>query len=162
MQEASEKANLIEMKSGYHGATYKTSMNPPAPDVSKNQKPPQSSSKIGFSGGKFKKRKFDKKFKGSEQPKQSQSPQSVQSSKPSPKPFGQNMGFRKFVECFHCGQLGHYQFQCPNWDKPKVGPKPARSKETVGDSAKNHCIFATLDQKQAEQQNSVIEAQGNT
>lgn len=31
----------------------------------------------------------------------------------------------------------------------------------MGDSAKNHRIFATLDQKQAEHQNSVIEAQGN-
>ena len=32
----------------------------------------------------------------------------------------------------------------------------------VGDSARNHHIFAILDQKQAEHQNMVIEAQGNT
>lgn len=58
--------------------------------------------------------------------------------------------------------MGHYQSQCPNWDRPKVGPRTARSEATVGDSAKNHRIFATLDQKQVEHQNSVIEAQDNT
>lgn len=84
MQEALERAKLIEMKSGYHGAAYKTSMNPPTPDVSKNPKPPQSSARSGFFGGRFKKRKFVKNSKVSEQPKQSQPPLSVQSSKPSP------------------------------------------------------------------------------
>ena len=57
------------------------------------------------------------------------------------------MGFRKSVECYYCGQLGHYQSKCPNWDKPKVGPKLARSEVIVGDSARNHHVFATLDQK---------------
>ena len=86
----------------------------------------------------------------------------MQNSVPSPNPSDQNMSFRKLVECFHCSQLGHYQSQCPNWDKPKVGLKPVRSEAIVGDSAKNHRIFATLEQKKAEHQNSVIEAQGNT
>ena len=31
----------------------------------------------------------------------------------------------------------------------------------IGDSTINHHVFATLDQKQAEHQNTVIEAQGN-
>ena len=66
MQEASKRAQLIEMKSGYHGDAYKTNMNPPTLDVSKNQKPPQSSAKSRFLGGKFKKRKLDKNSKGSE------------------------------------------------------------------------------------------------
>ena len=66
MQEASKWAKLIEMKSGYHGVAYKTSMNPPTPDVNKNLKPPQRSAKTGFSGGRFKKKKFDKNSKGSE------------------------------------------------------------------------------------------------
>ena len=96
-------SEVIEMKFGYHGNSYKTSMNPPTPNVSKSQKPPQSSSKLGFSGGKFKKRKFDKNSKGSEWPRPSQPPQSVQSNIPSPSPSGQNMGFRKSVECYHCG-----------------------------------------------------------
>ena len=66
MQEAFEWEKLIEMNSGYHGTSYKTSINPPNPNVSKSQKPPQSNSKSGFSSGKFKKRKFDKDSKGSE------------------------------------------------------------------------------------------------
>ena len=74
----------------------------------------------------------------------------MQSSKPSPNLPGQNSESRKSVVCFHCGQIGHYQSQCPNWDKLKVGPRPARSEATVGDSARNHHIFATLDQKKAE------------
>ena len=45
MQEASEQEKMIEMKSGYHGTSYKTIMNPPTLNVSKSQKPPQS--KIG-------------------------------------------------------------------------------------------------------------------
>ena len=61
---------------------------------------------------------------------------------------------------FSLWSTGAYQSQCPNWDKPRVGPRPARTEAIVGDSARNHRIFATLDQKQDEHQNSVIEAQG--
>ena len=60
------------MKLGYHGTSYKTSMNPPTPNVSTNQKPPKSGAISRFSGGKFKKRKFDKNSKGSEKPRPSQ------------------------------------------------------------------------------------------
>ena len=91
------------MKFGYHGTSYKTNMNPPTLNVSKSQKPSQNSSKIGFSGGKFKKRRFDKNSKGFEQPRSSQPPPSVQSNIPSPNLSGQNMGFRKSVECYHSG-----------------------------------------------------------
>ena len=52
-------------------------MNPPTPNVSTNQKPPKSGAISGFSSGKFKKRKFDRNSKGSEQPKPSQPSQSV-------------------------------------------------------------------------------------
>jgi hypothetical protein len=150
MQEASERAKLIEMKTGYHVAAYKSSMNLSTPEVSKSQKPPQSSAKFGVSSGKFKKRKFGKNTKGSDQPNLSQPLPSVQSSKPTINLPVQNSESKKNVVCFHCGQLGHYQSQCPNWDKPRVGPRSARSEATVGDSARNHRIFATLDKKQAE------------
>lgn len=52
-------------------------MDLPTSNVSKNQKPPQNSLKLGFSVGEFKKRKFDKNSKGSEWPRPSQPPQSV-------------------------------------------------------------------------------------
>lgn len=114
MQEASECAKMIEMKTRYHGAAYKSSMNPSTPDVSKSQKPPKGNAKFGVSSGKLKKRKFGKNAKGSDQPNQSLPLPSVQSSKPPINLPVQNLESKKNVVCFHCGQLGHYQSQCLN------------------------------------------------
>ena len=57
--------------------------------------------------------------------------------------------------------MGHLQWNCPLRGNNQGRSKASGSEATVGDSRRNHCIFATVDHNQAEHQNTVIETKGN-
>jgi hypothetical protein len=92
-------------------------------------------------------------------PPQSQNSQNLnkggyqQSSAPPAKNLGRNTG------CYSCGQQGHIAVRCPQRTN-LTNPNLAVSEPTVGDAGRSHRVFATVDHRQAEHQNTVIETSG--
>ena len=64
------------------------------------------------------------------------------------------------MECWHCGQLGHLQWNFCLKGNNQSKPRSSGSEATVVDSRRNHRIFATVDHNQLEHQNTIIEAKG--
>lgn len=52
------------------------------------------------------------------------------------------------------------QWNCPLKGNNQTKPRSSGSEATVGDSGRNHRIFATVDHNQAEHQSMIIEAKG--
>lgn len=165
MKEAADQAKLDEMKSVFSSKNVVVST---VPHSGKNQKTFKTESKAASSGfsNKSQKRKFNrfsnsniKGFKVPDIPKTAKPAESVKQSF-APANSSQEKSTKRGAECWHCGKLGHFQWNCPLKGNNQSKPRSSGSEATVGDSRRNHHIFTTVDHNQEEHQNMIIEAKG--